>query len=76
MAPVALGAIGGSGPGVTGAVAGVLCLVTVFTTSMIYTQLKTVPRWNHWMTPVLFLLFALAGGAMLAPLRWPAVVLP
>ena len=25
-------------------------LATVFTTSMIYAQLKTVPRWKHWTT--------------------------
>ncbi|WGH78451.1 dimethyl sulfoxide reductase anchor subunit family protein [Jannaschia ovalis] len=43
-----------------------LSLVTVFTTSMIYTQLRTVPRWNQWGTPVLFLLAALAGGALLS----------
>jgi DMSO reductase anchor subunit len=47
-----------------------MCGVTVFTTSMIYTQLKTVPRWNHWSTPVLFLAFALAGGATLAGQAW------
>ncbi|MFM2356070.1 MAG: hypothetical protein RLZZ528_1806 [Pseudomonadota bacterium] len=75
MAPVALGAVGGASPGLLGAIAGALCLGTVFTTAMIYAQLKTVPRWNHWMTPVVFLLFALAGGAMLAPLRWTAVLL-
>ncbi len=63
---VALRAIGGSGPGPVGAIAGLLCLLTVFTTSMIYTQLKTVPRWNHWATPALFLVFALAGGLTLA----------
>jgi len=44
----------------------VLCLATVFATSMIYAQLKTVPRWNHWATPALFLVLALAGGATLA----------
>ena len=65
-AVVALRAIGGGGPGLIGAVAGLLCLLTVFTTSMIYTQLKTVPRWNHWATPALFLLFALAGSLTLA----------
>lgn len=43
-----------------------LSMATVFTTSMIYTQLKTVPRWNHWTTPVLFLLYALVGGGLLA----------
>lgn len=40
-------------------------LATVFTTSMIYTQLKTVPRWNHWTTPLLFLTLSLGGGALM-----------
>ena len=43
-----------------------LCLATIVSTSMIYASLKTVPRWNHWTTPVLFLVYALAGGALLA----------
>ncbi len=41
-------------------------LATVFTTSMIYTQLKTIPRWNHWTTPALFLTLSLGGGALLS----------
>ena len=32
---------------------------------MIYAQLKTVPRWNHFCTPLMFLAYAAAGGAML-----------
>lgn len=44
----------------------VLSLATVFATSMIYTQLKTVPRWNHWTTPLLFVAYAIAGGTLLA----------
>ena len=44
----------------------VLSLVTVFTTSMIYMQLRTVPRWNHWSPPVLFLGYAIAGGLLLS----------
>jgi DMSO reductase anchor subunit len=43
-----------------------LCLLTVFTTSMIYAQLATVPRWNTPVTPVLFLSYAVTGGALLA----------
>lgn len=43
-----------------------LSLATVFGTSMIYTQIKTVPRWANWTTPVLFILYALTGGAFLA----------
>jgi DMSO reductase anchor subunit len=41
-------------------------LATVFTTAMIYTQMKTIPRWQHWTTPILFLGLALAGGALLS----------
>ncbi len=43
-----------------------LSLATVFTTSMIYAQLKTVPRWNQPATPALFLSASLAGGALLS----------
>ena len=39
---------------------------TVFTTAMIYAQLRTVPRWNTALTPVLFLSLSLGGGALLA----------
>jgi len=43
-----------------------LSLATVGTTSMIYAQLRTVPRWHHWTTPAMFLTTMLAGGALLA----------
>jgi len=43
-----------------------LALATVFTTSMIYAQLRSVPRWKTPLTPVLFLALSLAGGALLA----------
>ena len=43
-----------------------LSLATVFTTSMIYTQLKSVPRWHMPLTPAMFLSLSLAGGALLA----------
>ncbi|NSX54106.1 dimethyl sulfoxide reductase anchor subunit family protein [Parasulfitobacter algicola] len=43
-----------------------LALATVYATSMIYGQLKTVPRWNQPTTPALFLMLSLAGGALLA----------
>ncbi len=42
------------------------CVATVFATSMIYAQLKTVPRWNSRITPITFLIFSIAGGALLA----------
>jgi sulfite dehydrogenase (quinone) subunit SoeC len=75
LAPVALAAIGGGGLRMLGVIGGLLCLVTVFVTAMIYTQLKTVPRWNHWSTPAVFVAFALTGGAILVPLKIPAIIL-
>jgi len=51
---------------VLGVIGAGLSLGTVFTTSMIYTQLKTIPRWHMPLTPVMFLSFTLAGGALLA----------
>ncbi|GLQ33848.1 DMSO reductase [Amylibacter marinus] len=50
---------------VLGATGAILSVATVFTTSMIYTQLKSIPRWNHWNTPVLFLSLTIAGGALM-----------
>ena len=50
---------------VLAAVAGVLALQTILATSMIYAQLRTVPRWNHWSTPAVFLIAALAGATMM-----------
>lgn len=44
---------------------GVLALVTVACTSMIYMQIRAVPRWNHWLTPALFMAFSLAGGTLM-----------
>lgn len=76
LAPQALSDIFALGlPRLLGQVGGVLALVTVFTTAMIYTQIKAVPRWHHWLTPVMFLGFALAGGAMLSVRAWAPVLL-
>jgi DMSO reductase anchor subunit len=49
-----------------GPIGAALALITVFSTSMIYTQLKTVPRWNMPITPVLFIAYSVAGGALLS----------
>ncbi len=57
---------------ILGILGALLCLATVFATSMIYTQIKTVPRWNHWSTPVLFLLYSITGGALLSGQVWIA----
>ncbi|MCG6902007.1 MAG: dimethyl sulfoxide reductase anchor subunit [Rhodobacter sp.] len=51
---------------ILGALGSLLCVATTFATSMIYAQLKTVPRWNHWTTSVLFVGLSLAGGALLS----------
>ncbi|WP_299651689.1 DmsC/YnfH family molybdoenzyme membrane anchor subunit [uncultured Tateyamaria sp.] len=57
--------------GILGLIGAIFSLLTVFTTSMIYTQLKTIPRWNSPLTPAMFLSFSLAGGALLASqVKW------
>lgn len=56
----------GRGLGLLGAV---LAVLTVLTTSMIYAQLKTVPRWHSPLTQALFFSFMLCGGAILAGQR-------
>jgi len=53
----------------------ILCVITVTATSMIYAQLKTVPRWNHWTTTALFVLLAFCGGALMSGMTWIAVTL-
>ncbi|WP_300033491.1 DmsC/YnfH family molybdoenzyme membrane anchor subunit [uncultured Roseobacter sp.] len=58
-----------------GLIGAALSMATVFTTSMIYTQLKTIPRWNMPVTPVKFLSLSLAGGALLSGQVTAALVL-
>lgn len=52
-----------------------LAVTTVFTTSMIYGQLATVPRWKTPLTPALYLTFSIAGGALLSGRVTTAIVL-
>ena len=67
LAPVALSqSFGFDWSRLWGLLAALMCFATVFATAMIYAQLKTVPRWNHWITPVMYLTFAVTGGAILA----------
>lgn len=67
LAPVGLADWLGFGwPPLWGWIGAALCLLTVLCTAMIYAQLKTVPRWNHPLTPLVFLAFSLTGGALLA----------
>ena len=76
LAPVALSGILGLGlPQLVGQIGGLLALGTVFTTAMIYTQIKAVPRWHHWLTPVMFLSFAGGGGATLSGQPWAPLAL-
>ncbi|WP_425093425.1 dimethyl sulfoxide reductase anchor subunit family protein [Tropicimonas sp. S265A] len=51
---------------VLGWLGAVLSLLTVYATSMIYAQLKTIPRWNTPLTCVLYLGYAITGGALLS----------
>lgn len=62
-------------PRIIGQAGALGCLLCILATSMIYARLKTVPRWNHWTTPLLFLSFAAAGGAILAGPQALAVTL-
>lgn len=76
LAPVALAAwLGRPVPAAFGPLGAALCGMTVLCTSMIYAQLRTVPRWNHWTTPATFLAFAVTGGAILSGQSLLAAVL-
>lgn len=61
--------------GILGILGALGSLATVFTTSMIYAQLKTVPRWKHWTTPALFLTLSIGGGALMTGQVRLAIVL-
>ncbi len=43
----------------------VLAIMILFCTGMIYGCLKTIPRWNSWLTPTKYVLFGLMSGAVL-----------
>ena len=60
---------------VLGFLGAVFSIATVFTTAMIYTQLKTVPRWNLPLTPAYFLSISIAGGALMAGEVMAAIIL-
>lgn len=51
---------------VTGVAVAAAAAATVHATAMIYASLRTVPRWRTPLTPICYLLFAAAGGAILA----------
>ncbi|MFX0542156.1 dimethyl sulfoxide reductase anchor subunit family protein [Roseovarius sp. S4756] len=52
-----------------------LSVGVTFTTSMIYTQMRPVPRWHTWLTPALYLSISLAGGALMAGQVTLAIIL-
>lgn len=56
----------GRGFGIAGAF---MAVVTVICTSMIYAQIRAVPRWNHWTVPLVFLAYSMAGGMMIGMMR-------
>ncbi len=67
---------------IAGWLAGLLALTTVFATAMIYAQLRTVPLWNQWLTPAVYLGFSLSSGFLLVAafsppttfLGWPLAI--
>ena len=60
---------------IVGLLGAIASLGTVFTTSMIYGQLKTIPRWNSPLTPANFLSLCIAGGALMAGQTKAAIIL-
>lgn len=44
-----------------------LSIGILYCTGMIYGCLRTVPRWNTWLTPAKYVLFGLMSGAVLLP---------
>jgi DMSO reductase anchor subunit len=51
--------------GYLGFLVAALAVATVWSTGMIYAQLRTVPRWNTQLTPACFVAFALSSGALM-----------
>lgn len=67
LAPMALSDwLGWDLPRALGWLGAALAAATIFATSMIYAQLKTVPRWNDPTVPALFAGYFVTGGALLA----------
>ncbi|MBU4531674.1 MAG: dimethyl sulfoxide reductase anchor subunit [Hoeflea sp.] len=56
----------GARPVLLGVLVALGAATTVFTTAMIYAQLRTVPQWKTRLTPAVYMSFALASGWLLA----------
>lgn len=86
LAPFAFGRVFFGGEGVVaswlvatlnalGWIGALLSALTILCTSMIYAQLKTVPRWNMALVPPLFGLFAIGGSGILVMQGWGLIVM-
>ncbi len=53
-------------PNWLGALMAVSALITVYTTSMIYAEMRSVQQWNTPLTPVVVIFMSLAGGGLLS----------
>jgi sulfite dehydrogenase (quinone) subunit SoeC len=58
-----------------GGVGAVLCLAALVSTSMIYAQIRAVPRWHNATVPAVYVAMGAAGGAVLLDLPLLSVVL-
>ncbi|MEO1065809.1 MAG: DmsC/YnfH family molybdoenzyme membrane anchor subunit [Pseudomonadota bacterium] len=52
--------------GLLGFVSAAFAALTIYATAMIYAQLKTVPAWHTWLTPLCYLGFGVSSGFLLA----------
>lgn len=50
--------------GVWGPITAGMAILTIYSTSMIYASLKTIPRWHHGLVPPVYLIIGLASGAV------------
>lgn len=60
----AIWCLGGARVWILGFVAALLAAATIYSTAMIYAQIKAVPRWSRTPTPALFVMLALSGGLL------------
>lgn len=72
----AIGWIYGMPPPLIGILCALASIAAVYATGMIYAQLRAVPAWHGWLTVACFMLFAAAGGFLLAGFMAAAAGLP
>ena len=48
-----------------GYIGGIMCLITVYCTAMIYGSLRTIPQWHTNWTPACYLAFSVTSGTMI-----------